>query len=223
MWPSSADITVNGDDTTVNYADVTVHGADVEAPPSGHKRPLATHMQGVVLAFPDQYRSHTCCIRDRPTQLCIDRKAGWHSPQPREWLRLPRRTPSPSSLEPPTISPNHSSPVNDKICINRMMNVEHEKNSIVQCPIDTSFADYQRLMVGRNGRGTPATTMVDSSEATGGDNENEPDRGRYIRGESHLQMATWVRTPPAGGTRTPPVGGVLTQVAICRWLSPPTL
>ncbi|KAK8539700.1 hypothetical protein V6N13_072332 [Hibiscus sabdariffa] len=58
-----------------------------KAPPSGHKRPLATHMRGAVLAFPDQDRSHTCCVRDRPTQLCIDRKAGRHSPQPREWLR----------------------------------------------------------------------------------------------------------------------------------------
>ena len=42
-----------------------------KAPPSGHKRPLATHMRGAVLAFPDQDRSHT----------------GRHSPQPREWLR----------------------------------------------------------------------------------------------------------------------------------------
>ena len=58
-----------------------------KAPPSGHKRPLATHMRGAVLAFPDQDRSHTCSVRDRPTQLCIDRKAGRHSPQPREWLR----------------------------------------------------------------------------------------------------------------------------------------
>ena len=57
-----------------------------KAPPSGHKRPLATHMRGDVLAFPDQDRSHTCSVRDRPTQLCIDRKAGRHSPQPREWL-----------------------------------------------------------------------------------------------------------------------------------------
>ncbi|KAI5384944.1 hypothetical protein KIW84_071798 [Lathyrus oleraceus] len=52
-----------------------------KAPPSGHKRPLATHMRGAVLAFPDQDRSHTCSVRDRPTQLCIDRKAGRHSPQ----------------------------------------------------------------------------------------------------------------------------------------------
>lgn len=58
-----------------------------KASPSGHKRPLATHMRGAVLAFPDQDRSHTCSVRDRPTQLCIDRKAGRHSPQPREWLR----------------------------------------------------------------------------------------------------------------------------------------
>lgn len=58
-----------------------------KAPPSGHKRPLATHMRGAVLAFPDQDRSHTCSVRDRPPQLCIDRKAGRHSPQPREWLR----------------------------------------------------------------------------------------------------------------------------------------
>ncbi|KAK8704903.1 hypothetical protein V6N13_048515 [Hibiscus sabdariffa] len=58
-----------------------------KAPPSGHKHPLATHLRGAVLAFPDQDRSHTCCVRDRPTQLCIDRKAGWHNPQPREWLR----------------------------------------------------------------------------------------------------------------------------------------
>ncbi|CAJ1957483.1 unnamed protein product [Sphenostylis stenocarpa] len=49
------------------------------APPSGHKRPLATHMRGTVLAFPNQDRSHTCSVRDRPTQLCIDRKAGRHS------------------------------------------------------------------------------------------------------------------------------------------------
>ena len=47
-----------------------------KAPPSGHKRPLATHMRGAVLAFPDQDRSHTCSVRDRPTQLCIDWKAG---------------------------------------------------------------------------------------------------------------------------------------------------
>lgn len=54
-----------------------------KAPLSGHKRPLATHMQGAVLAFPDQDRSHTCSVRDRPLpQLCIDRKAGRHSPQP---------------------------------------------------------------------------------------------------------------------------------------------
>lgn len=53
-----------------------------KAPPSGHKRPLATHMQGAVLAFPNQDRSHTCSVRDRPPQLCIDRKAGRHSPQP---------------------------------------------------------------------------------------------------------------------------------------------
>lgn len=52
-----------------------------KAPPSGHKRPLATHMRGAVLAFPDQDRSHTCSVRDWPTQLCIDRKAGRHSPQ----------------------------------------------------------------------------------------------------------------------------------------------
>uniref|UniRef100_A0A2K2C6S4 Uncharacterized protein n=1 Tax=Populus trichocarpa TaxID=3694 RepID=A0A2K2C6S4_POPTR len=52
------------------------------ASPSGHKRPLATHMRGAVLAFPDQDRSHTCSVRDRPTQLCIDRKAG--RPEPRE-------------------------------------------------------------------------------------------------------------------------------------------
>nr|UEK21352.1 hypothetical protein [Ferula sinkiangensis] len=44
-------------------------------------------MRGAVLAFPDQDRSHTCSVRDRPPQLCIDRKAGRHSPQPREWLR----------------------------------------------------------------------------------------------------------------------------------------
>ena len=53
-----------------------------KAPPSGHKRPLATHMQGAVLAFPDQDRSHTCSVRDRPPQLCIDRKAGRHSQPP---------------------------------------------------------------------------------------------------------------------------------------------
>ncbi|KAL4285092.1 hypothetical protein GQ457_16G025520 [Hibiscus cannabinus] len=58
-----------------------------KAPPSGHKRPLATHMRGVILAFPDQDRSHTCCVRDRPTQLCIDRKTGRHNSQSREWLR----------------------------------------------------------------------------------------------------------------------------------------
>ena len=57
-----------------------------KAPPSGHKRPLATHMRGAVLAFPDLDRSHTSSVRDRPTQLCIDRKAGRHSPQ--ECLRL---------------------------------------------------------------------------------------------------------------------------------------
>nr|YP_009381290.1 hypothetical protein AEK19_MT0889 [Utricularia reniformis]ART31120.1 hypothetical protein AEK19_MT0889 [Utricularia reniformis] len=56
-----------------------------KAPPSGHKRPLATHMRGAVLAFPDQDRSHTCSVRDRPPQLCIDRKGG--RPQPRECLR----------------------------------------------------------------------------------------------------------------------------------------
>jgi hypothetical protein len=44
-------------------------------------------MRGAVLAFPDLDRSHTCSVRDRPTQLCLDRKAGRHSPQPREWLR----------------------------------------------------------------------------------------------------------------------------------------
>ncbi|KAI3700907.1 hypothetical protein L2E82_45548 [Cichorium intybus] len=44
-------------------------------------------MRGAVLAFPDQDRSHTYSVRDRPPQLCIDRKAGRHSPQPREWLR----------------------------------------------------------------------------------------------------------------------------------------
>ena len=44
-------------------------------------------MRGAVLAFPDQDSSHTSSVRDRPTQLCIDRKAGRHSPQPREWLR----------------------------------------------------------------------------------------------------------------------------------------
>ncbi|CAN6455921.1 unnamed protein product [Victoria cruziana] len=32
-------------------------------------------MRGTVLAFPDQDRSHTCSVRDRPPQLCIDRKA----------------------------------------------------------------------------------------------------------------------------------------------------
>ena len=53
-----------------------------KAPPSGHKRPLATHMQGAVLALPSQDRSHTCHVRDRPPQLCIDRKAGRQSPQP---------------------------------------------------------------------------------------------------------------------------------------------
>jgi len=53
-----------------------------KAPPSGHKRPLATHMRGAVLAFPDQDRSHTYSVRDRPPQLCIDRKAGRQSPQP---------------------------------------------------------------------------------------------------------------------------------------------
>uniref|UniRef100_M0ZK57 Uncharacterized protein n=1 Tax=Solanum tuberosum TaxID=4113 RepID=M0ZK57_SOLTU len=44
-------------------------------------------MRGAVLAFLDQDRSHTCSVRDRPPQLCIDRKAERHSPQPREWLR----------------------------------------------------------------------------------------------------------------------------------------
>lgn len=63
-----------------------------KAPPSGHKRPLATHMRGAVLAFPDQDRSHTCSVRDRPPQLCIDRKAGRHSPQPREWLPFQRNS-----------------------------------------------------------------------------------------------------------------------------------
>jgi hypothetical protein len=53
-----------------------------KAPSSGHKCPLATHMQGAVLALPSQDRSHTCSVRDRPPQLCIDRKAGWQSPQP---------------------------------------------------------------------------------------------------------------------------------------------
>ena len=53
-----------------------------KAPPSGHKRPLATHMQGAVLALPSQDRSRTCHVRDRPPQLCIDRKAGRQSPQP---------------------------------------------------------------------------------------------------------------------------------------------
>ncbi|KAK7374989.1 hypothetical protein VNO80_08433 [Phaseolus coccineus] len=50
-----------------------------KAPLLGHKRPLATHMRGAILAFPDQDRSHTCSVRDWPTQLCIDRKAGRHS------------------------------------------------------------------------------------------------------------------------------------------------
>ncbi|KAK4372955.1 hypothetical protein RND71_008339 [Anisodus tanguticus] len=44
-------------------------------------------MRGVVLAFPNQDHSHTCSVRDRPPQLCIDRKAGRHNPQPMEWLR----------------------------------------------------------------------------------------------------------------------------------------
>ncbi|KAG9438861.1 hypothetical protein H6P81_021159 [Aristolochia fimbriata] len=44
-------------------------------------------MRGAVLAFPDKDRSHTSSVRDRPPQLCIDRKAGRHSPQPRELLR----------------------------------------------------------------------------------------------------------------------------------------
>ncbi|KAI3672321.1 hypothetical protein L2E82_52826 [Cichorium intybus] len=49
-------------------------------------------MRGAVLAFPDQDRSHTYSVRDRPPQLCIDRKAGRHSPQPREWLRpIPKK------------------------------------------------------------------------------------------------------------------------------------
>lgn len=52
-----------------------------KAPPSGHKRPLATHMRGAVLACPDQDRSHTYSVRDRPTQLSIDRKAGQKSAQ----------------------------------------------------------------------------------------------------------------------------------------------
>ncbi|KAF6982740.1 LOW QUALITY PROTEIN: hypothetical protein CFC21_001088 [Triticum aestivum] len=39
-------------------------------------------MQGAVLALPSQDRSHTCHVRDRPPQLCIDRKAGRQSPQP---------------------------------------------------------------------------------------------------------------------------------------------
>ncbi|ONH99262.1 hypothetical protein PRUPE_6G021900 [Prunus persica] len=43
-----------------------------KAPPSGHKRPLVTHMRGTVLAFPDHDRSYTRSVRDRPTQLCID-------------------------------------------------------------------------------------------------------------------------------------------------------
>ncbi|CAJ1974932.1 unnamed protein product [Sphenostylis stenocarpa] len=50
-----------------------------KAPPSGHKRPLPTHMRRAVLVFPDQDHSHTCSVRDRPTQLCINRKAGQHS------------------------------------------------------------------------------------------------------------------------------------------------
>ncbi|CAN6465344.1 unnamed protein product [Victoria cruziana] len=32
-------------------------------------------MRGAVLAFPNLDRSHTCSVRDRPPQLCIDRKA----------------------------------------------------------------------------------------------------------------------------------------------------
>ena len=52
-----------------------------KAPPSGHKRPLATHMRGAVLAFPDQDRSHTCSVRDRPTQLCIDERQGGTAPK----------------------------------------------------------------------------------------------------------------------------------------------
>uniref|UniRef100_A0A453C0T6 Uncharacterized protein n=1 Tax=Aegilops tauschii subsp. strangulata TaxID=200361 RepID=A0A453C0T6_AEGTS len=39
-------------------------------------------MQGAVLALPSQDRSHTYHVRDRPPQLCIDRKAGRQSPQP---------------------------------------------------------------------------------------------------------------------------------------------
>ncbi|KAK4371272.1 hypothetical protein RND71_010747 [Anisodus tanguticus] len=40
-------------------------------------------MRGAVLAFPDQDRSHTRSVRDRPPQPCIDRKAGGTAPQPR--------------------------------------------------------------------------------------------------------------------------------------------
>ncbi|KAH0747179.1 hypothetical protein KY285_008836 [Solanum tuberosum] len=37
-------------------------------------------MRGAVLAFPDQDRSHTCSVRDRPPQLCIDRRQGGTAP-----------------------------------------------------------------------------------------------------------------------------------------------
>ncbi|KAI4297982.1 hypothetical protein L6164_037836 [Bauhinia variegata] len=38
-------------------------------------------MRGAVLAFPDQDRSHTCSVRDRPTQLCIDERQGGTAPK----------------------------------------------------------------------------------------------------------------------------------------------
>ncbi|PWA50866.1 TMV resistance protein N [Artemisia annua] len=40
-----------------------------------------THSQFPLLRNLDEDGSHTYSVRDRPPQLCIDRKAGWHSPR----------------------------------------------------------------------------------------------------------------------------------------------
>lgn len=40
---------------------------------SRHKRPLATHMRGAILAFLEEENSHNFSVRDRTPQLCIDR------------------------------------------------------------------------------------------------------------------------------------------------------
>jgi len=57
-----------------------------KAPPSGHKRPLAAHMQGAVLALPSQDRSHTCHVRGLLNCVSIERQGG-RAPNRRELLR----------------------------------------------------------------------------------------------------------------------------------------